>query len=76
MTALIDYEEVFDRVAFLLATVEVLLVLGIGGAVDRALSAIMPKRGDVDPSLVCLVARSVANSAAVRAGSSSCCASA
>ncbi len=45
MTGLIDHEEVFDRVALLLATVVVLLVLGIGGAVDRALRAIMPKRG-------------------------------
>jgi hypothetical protein len=46
VTALIDHEEVLDRVAFLLAAVVVLLVLGIGGAVDRSLSAIMPKRGD------------------------------
>jgi hypothetical protein len=45
VTALIDHEEVLDRVAFLLAAVVVLLVLGIGGAVDRSLSAIMPKRG-------------------------------
>ena len=45
VTALIDHEEVLDRVAFLLAAVVVLLVLGIGGAVDRALSAIMPTRG-------------------------------
>jgi hypothetical protein len=45
MTALIDHEEVLDRVALLLAAVVVLLVLGIGGAVDRSLSAIMPKRG-------------------------------
>jgi hypothetical protein len=46
VTALIDYEEVLDRVALLLAAVVVLLVLGIGGAMDRPLSAIMPKRGD------------------------------
>jgi hypothetical protein len=46
VTALIDHEEVLDRVAFLLAAVVCLLVLGIGGAVDRSLSAIMPKRGD------------------------------
>jgi hypothetical protein len=45
VTALIDHEEVFERVALLLATVEFLLVLAIGGAVDRSLSAIMPKRG-------------------------------
>jgi hypothetical protein len=45
VTALIDHEEVLDRVALLLAAVVVLLVLGIGGAMDRSLSAIMPKRG-------------------------------
>jgi hypothetical protein len=45
MTALIDHEEVLDRVALLLAAVVVLLALGIGGAVDRSLRAIMPKRG-------------------------------
>lgn len=45
VTALIDHEEVLDRVALLLAAVVVLLVLGIGGAMDRPLSAIMPKRG-------------------------------
>ena len=44
MTALIDHEEVLDRVALLLAAVVFLLALGIGGAVDRSLSAIMPKR--------------------------------
>jgi hypothetical protein len=45
VTALIDHEEVLDRVALLLAAVVFLLVLGIGGAMDRSLSAIMPKRG-------------------------------
>jgi hypothetical protein len=45
VTALIDYEEVLDRVALLLAAVVLLLVLGIGGAMDRSLRAIMPKRG-------------------------------
>jgi hypothetical protein len=45
-TGLIDYQEVFDRVAFLLAAVAFLLVLGIGGTMDRSLSTIMPKRGD------------------------------
>jgi hypothetical protein len=75
-TGLIEHEEVFDRVALLLAAVVVLLVLGIGGAVDRSLSTIMPTRGDVGPSFVCVVARRVANSAAVRAGSTSWCANA
>ena len=45
VTALIDHEEVLERVALLFAAVVVLLVLGIGGAMDRSLSAIMPKRG-------------------------------
>lgn len=41
----IAHEEVRDRVALLLTAVVVLLVLGIGGAVERALRALMPKRG-------------------------------
>jgi hypothetical protein len=45
MPGLIDHEEVFDGVAHRLATVAFLLVLGIGGAVDRSLSTLMPKRG-------------------------------
>jgi len=45
VTAFIDHEEVLDGVALLLAAVVFLLVLGIGGAMDRSLSAIMPKRG-------------------------------
>jgi hypothetical protein len=38
VAGLIDHEEVFDRMAFLLAAVVVLLVLGIGWAVDWSLS--------------------------------------
>jgi hypothetical protein len=45
VTALIDHKEVLERVALLLAAVVVLLVLGISGAMDRSLRAIMPKRG-------------------------------
>ena len=71
VTGLIDHEEVFDRVALLLAAVVVLLVLGIGGAVDRSLSAIMPKRGDEGTPSVRLAASITAKSSAVRAGSSS-----
>ena len=71
VTGLIDHEEVLDRVALLLAAVVFLLVLGIGGAVDRSLSAVMPKRGVVDlPSVACVL-NIAANSVAVRAGSSS-----
>jgi hypothetical protein len=76
LTGLIDYEAVFDRVALLLATVILLLLLGIPRAMDGALSTIMPKRGDMPPSFICVLVRSVANSPAVRAGSSSCCATA
>jgi hypothetical protein len=45
VTGLIEHEEVLARVARLLAAVVVLLVLGIGGAVDRSRRAIMPTRG-------------------------------
>jgi hypothetical protein len=44
VTALIGPEEVLRRVALFLGVVVCLLVLGISGARDRALSAIMPKR--------------------------------
>jgi hypothetical protein len=71
MTGLIDHEEVFERVTLLLATVVFLLVFWIGRAMDRAFGTIMPKRGDVGASCVCVVVRRVANSSAVRAGSKS-----
>jgi hypothetical protein len=45
VTAFINQEEVLERVALLLAAVVFLLVLGIGGTLDRSLSAIMPTRG-------------------------------
>jgi hypothetical protein len=70
-TGLVDYEEVFERVTLLLAAVLFLLFFGIRWTVDRTFRAIMPKRGVVDlPSVAC-VWHSSANSAAVRAGSSS-----
>jgi hypothetical protein len=49
VTGLIEHEEVLARVARLLAAVVVLLVLGIGGAVDRSRRAIMPTRGGGPP---------------------------
>ena len=73
LTGFINHKEVFDRMACLFAAVVFLLVFWIGRAVDRSLSTIMPNRGDVGPSLVCWLVSSVAHSAAVRAGSSSCC---
>jgi hypothetical protein len=71
VTRLSDHEEVFERVTLLLATVIFLLLFGIGRAVDWTFGAIMPKRGVVDPPSVGCVANIAANSAAVRAGSSS-----
>ena len=71
MTRLSDHEEVFERVTLLLATVIRLLLFGICGAMDRTFGAIMPKRGVVAPPSVSCVANIAANSAAVRAGSSS-----
>jgi hypothetical protein len=68
VTGFIDHEQVFDRVALLLATVVVLLFLGVNRAMDRSRSAIMPKRGGAGTSFVCVVVRSVATSSAVRAG--------
>jgi hypothetical protein len=72
LTRLIDDEEVVDRVALLLTTVILLLLLAIPGAMDGSLRTIMPQRGEVAPAVVCWLVRSVANSPAVRAGSSSC----
>ena len=71
VTRLSDHQEVFERVTLLLAAVIFFVLFGIGRAVDRTFSAIMPKRGVVElPAAVC-VANIAANSAAVRAGSRS-----
>jgi hypothetical protein len=70
-TGLLDHEEGFDRVALLLATLVFRLVLGIGGAVDRPFSAIMPNRGGPDATFVRSAASRTAQSSAVRAGSNS-----
>jgi hypothetical protein len=71
VTGRVDHEEVFERVTRLLATVIVLLVLGICRAVDGSCAPIMKKRAGVGPASVCFAASSVAKSAAVRAGSNS-----
>jgi hypothetical protein len=68
MTGLSDHEEVFKRVTLLLATVVFLLLFGIDRALNRTFGAIMPKRGVVE---LLSVSNMSANSAAVRAGSSS-----
>ena len=71
VTGLIDHEEVFERVTLLLATVILLLLLGIFWALDRAFGPIMPKRGTVgEPSAGCVASMAV-KASAVRAGSSS-----
>jgi hypothetical protein len=71
MTGLIDHEEVVDRMALLLAAVVVLLVLGIGWAVDRSRRTIMPKRGDKGTSSGRWAVSITAHSSAFRAGSNS-----
>ena len=71
VASLSDHQEVFERVTLLLAAVIFLLRFGIARPVDRTFSAIMPKRGVLElPSTEC-VSNIAANSAAVRAGSSS-----
>ena len=64
MTRRIDHEEVFDRVAFLLTTVIFRLVLGIFRPGERSLRTIMPNRGEVGLSCVCLGVSRVARSSA------------
>ena len=71
VTGLMNHEEVFERVAFLLPTVMVLLFLGIFWAVDWSFSTIMPKRGDKGAPSVRLAANISANASALRAGSKS-----
>jgi hypothetical protein len=71
VTGFVDHQEVFERMTRLFATVIVLLLFGIGRAMDRPLSAIMPNRGGVEPPSVECFPNIAANSAAVRAGSSS-----
>jgi hypothetical protein len=71
LTGFIDPAEGFARVALLLATVECLLVLGIGRAVDWSLRTILPTRGGVEAPAVRVAASITAKASAVRAGRSS-----
>jgi hypothetical protein len=66
-TGRIDHEQVFDRVALLLAPVRLLLLLGIARTVAWSLSTIMLKRGDVGP-LVRLCGREEGGSLVGRTG--------
>ena len=68
VTALIDHEEVFDRVAFLLATVILLLLFRVFRTLDGSFGPIMNKRGEGDGASVGGVVSIVAKSSAVRAG--------
>jgi hypothetical protein len=52
LIGLIEYEEVFDRVALLLTTVILLRLLGIPWAMDGSLRTIVPKRGDLAPAFI------------------------
>ena len=70
LTGLIDHEEVFERVTLLLATVILLLLLGIFGTLNRAFGPIMPKRGTVEEPSASCVASIAAKASAVRGGSS------
>jgi len=71
LTGLVDHQDVFERVTLLFTTVIFVLLFGIGRAMARPCSAIMPKRGGGEPPSVACVSNIAANSAAVRAGSSS-----
>jgi hypothetical protein len=68
VTALIDHEEVFERVPLLLAAVVVFLLLRIFRTLDWPFSTIMPKRGEVEVASVLCFVSSAANSSAVRDG--------
>jgi hypothetical protein len=71
VTGLIDHEEVFERVAFLLATVIFLLVLRVFRTLDGSFGPIMEKREEGAEASVGGVVSRAAKSSAVRAGSSS-----
>jgi hypothetical protein len=69
-TPRLDHEEVFERVTRLLATGEVLRVLGIGGAMEGSLWTIRPTRGGAGPTFTRCAASRRVQSSAVRAGRS------
>ena len=71
VTGLIDHEEVFERVAFLLPTVIFLLLLRVFWTLDGPFSPILKKRAEGIEASAGGVVSSAAKSSAVRAGSSS-----
>ena len=71
VTGLVDHEEVFERVAFLLTTVILLLLLRIFRTLDWSFGPIVKKRAEGAAASVCGVVSIAAKSSAVRAGSNS-----
>jgi len=71
VTGLVDHEEVFERVAFLLTTVILLLLLRVFRTLDGSFGPIMKKREEGAEASVGGVISIAAKSSAVRAGSSS-----
>jgi hypothetical protein len=70
VTGLIDHEEVFQRVAFLLAAVIFVLLLRVFWTLDGPFSPIMKKRAGGAEASIGGVVSIAAKSSAVRAGSS------
>ena len=71
VTGLIDYEEVFERVTFLLATVILLRIFRVFRTLDWSFGPIVKKREEGAEASVGGVVSIAAKSSAVRAGSSS-----
>jgi hypothetical protein len=71
VTGLVDHEEVFERVAFLLATVILLLLLRVFRTLDGSFGPIMKKMEEGAEASAGGVVSIAAKSSAVRAGSSS-----
>ena len=71
VTGLVDHEEVFERVAFFLPTVILLLLLRVFRTLDWSFGPIMKKREEGAEASVGGVVSIAAKSSAVRAGSSS-----
>jgi hypothetical protein len=68
VTDLIEHEEVFDRVTFLLAAVILLLIFRVFRTLHGSFGPIMKKRGEGEGASVGGVVSIVAKSSAVRAG--------
>jgi hypothetical protein len=71
VTGLVDQEEVFERVAFLLTTVILLLLLRVLRTLDGSFGPIMKKREEGAEASIGGVVSIAVKSSAVRAGSSS-----